>query len=577
MKAMDESIAGQRVTFLKTLQVASSQKIESEGSPQSVRTESAKGDDVNVGSMPSGILKDPHPPGKDTAELDRLTQTLMDPRAVLTTVAAELSDLLSIARATGIRTSASDQGQVPGSTDVQFPTDIGLSGVTDSAALKELIGQLEENGQMPSQRVAAWLNRVTPLIAMTTPLDGTQPNGDLSADGILPNPAAEPAAAAPLQMGISPGAADPKADIFWRMGDASNGRQTSSATCRPPAIADFLTSNGAKTESMQPDRNMTQALSSENWGKFSYEKSAAEIQAVKGAIPVAQVASAAKESSDCPGKANFSGLPDNLSRIGLSVETVSRNGGSELQDYPPKKDSLHQSVATDSSATNKNTIQPSSGEESISKIINNTQVIRDMGTKLGPVPGEEVTGKVLKVDGGQPDGGLQGSQSQTADRAFETASSLREVESSHGSLREQTLDQIVKKAVIHLRNGQNEAKIHLKPEFLGNIRMQVFTENHQVSIKILAEHAFVKEMLENHIQQLKSELQQQGLAVERVEVSVSRDSAGFDHARENTQRLKAKHRRGENGRAVNPTDEIPVASQLTALTPEGMPNVDYFA
>jgi flagellar hook-length control protein FliK len=577
MKAADESIAAQRDTFLKTLEDLSSHQGGSDVSAQAVRIASSEGDAINVVSMPTEILNDTIHPGKDSTQLLFLPQTDPDQNAIATPFAAEPSFLVSVASAAGTTPTESDPGLVPGPADVQFQTVKGFSAVTDSAALAELIARLEQNGQLPSSGTSAWLNRFRQLLAMTTPMQGTAPNSAPSFEAIRSNPIPEPAVSENLQNGICPSEAGPKEDIFWRMGDGSNGQQTSPAICRPLPIAASFSSNVVKTESMQPDGNINQALNSENRGEFYFEKAASQLQSGNSEIPLAQDAATAKEPSDSMQKANFFTCPDNLKRTASSPETTQGNGGADLQDHPQKKNSVQDSVHTDSTAANKNAVQPSPGEEPISKIINDAQVIRDPGTKLDTASGEEVIGKALKVDGGHPDASLQGSQNQTADRAFETASSPKEAEPSLGSLREQTMDQLVKKAVIHLRNGQGEAKIHLKPEFLGHIRMQVVTENHQVSIKILAEHAFVKEMLENNIQQLKSDLQQHGLAVERLEVSVSRDSAGFDHAREYTQRLKAKHRRGENGQTVDPTDETLEAIRHTALTPGDASTIDYFA
>ena len=56
------------------------------------------------------------------------------------------------------------------------------------------------------------------------------------------------------------------------------------------------------------------------------------------------------------------------------------------------------------------------------------------------------------------------------------------------------------------------------------IRLQIVTHEHQVSVRIMAELPMVKEMLENSLQQLKADLQQQGLEVDEIEVSVSADS-----------------------------------------------------
>jgi hypothetical protein len=85
-------------------------------------------------------------------------------------------------------------------------------------------------------------------------------------------------------------------------------------------------------------------------------------------------------------------------------------------------------------------------------------------------------------------------------------------------------NQIVQKAVLSLHNGQHEVQIDLKPDFLGHIRMQIVSEGQQVAIKIVAEFPFVKDMLENNLHQLKTELQTQGLDIDELEVSVAHDS-----------------------------------------------------
>jgi flagellar hook-length control protein FliK len=53
--------------------------------------------------------------------------------------------------------------------------------------------------------------------------------------------------------------------------------------------------------------------------------------------------------------------------------------------------------------------------------------------------------------------------------------------------------------------------------------MQIVTENQQVSVRITTEFPAVRDMIEAGLQQLKSELQNQGLHVDRLEVAVSDD------------------------------------------------------
>jgi flagellar hook-length control protein FliK len=101
-------------------------------------------------------------------------------------------------------------------------------------------------------------------------------------------------------------------------------------------------------------------------------------------------------------------------------------------------------------------------------------------------------------------------------------------EAARHGLMSQTLNQIVQKAALSFNNGQHEVQIDLKPEFLGHIRMQIITESQQVAVRIIAELPFVKDMLEGNLNQLKAELQAQGLKVDELEVSVANDSRADD-------------------------------------------------
>lgn len=83
--------------------------------------------------------------------------------------------------------------------------------------------------------------------------------------------------------------------------------------------------------------------------------------------------------------------------------------------------------------------------------------------------------------------------------------------------------QLVERAVFAMRGEQSEARIALKPDQLGHVQMRIVTENHLVSIKILTESPVARDLIDASAHQLKSELQQQGLTVESIEVSVSDD------------------------------------------------------
>jgi flagellar hook-length control protein FliK len=132
--------------------------------------------------------------------------------------------------------------------------------------------------------------------------------------------------------------------------------------------------------------------------------------------------------------------------------------------------------------------------------------------------------KINPIDGDSKDGSLLFSQDQMPQDLARLENAAQRSEAAQRGLMSQTLNQIVQKAVLSFNNGQHEVQIDLKPDFLGHIRMQIVTESQQVAVRIVAELPFVKDMLENNLNQLKAELQAQGLKVDELEVSVAHDS-----------------------------------------------------
>ncbi len=109
------------------------------------------------------------------------------------------------------------------------------------------------------------------------------------------------------------------------------------------------------------------------------------------------------------------------------------------------------------------------------------------------------------------------------ERAGDGSSAVHEKEAVGGSGRAGVFDQIVQRAAVHLKDNQGEIHIDLKPELLGRVRLQITAENQQVAVRIITELPTVRDLIETGLTQLKSELQSQGLQVERLEVAVADD------------------------------------------------------
>jgi flagellar hook-length control protein FliK len=146
------------------------------------------------------------------------------------------------------------------------------------------------------------------------------------------------------------------------------------------------------------------------------------------------------------------------------------------------------------------------------------------------------------------------------DKPAEAAAAVKGRDTAAAPVKTDVFDQIVQRAAVHVKSDQGEMRIDLKPEFLGHVRLQIVTENQQVTVRILTELPMVRDMIESNIQQLKSDLQQQGLRVERVEVAVA------DDPREHPGR-QAWTGAGRKGHADG--DAAPAAAEISAgLRPE---------
>ena len=163
-----------------------------------------------------------------------------------------------------------------------------------------------------------------------------------------------------------------------------------------------------------------------------------------------------------------------------------------------------------------------------SKLTQEMVSLKPSGLQNDLLAADPTGSKVIQIDGEAKDSGFLASQESLPEHLTKLEHAGRSAEGAQRSLAAQTMNQVVQKAVLLNANGQNTVQIDLKPEFLGHIRMQIVTEGQQVAVRIMAEIPFVKDMLENNLNQLKTELQAQGLEVDELEVSVAHDSRADD-------------------------------------------------
>ena len=194
-----------------------------------------------------------------------------------------------------------------------------------------------------------------------------------------------------------------------------------------------------------------------------------------------------------------------------------------------------------------------------------TPVIRDL-ENLGILAGNNHKG-LMDTSGRQPE------------KAARTTSLPKDQDSEAGQriLRYQIADQIIRRAATHLRNGRYEAIIDLKSDFLGRIRMQVISENQQVTVRILAEQGYVKEMIESNLHQLKADLHQRGLEIEKLDVTIARDPHDSGNTREKFAQRRIRPDKADLQINGNQEDKQQKDARPASQALKSIPTVDYFA
>jgi len=92
-----------------------------------------------------------------------------------------------------------------------------------------------------------------------------------------------------------------------------------------------------------------------------------------------------------------------------------------------------------------------------------------------------------------------------------------------------TLSNRIEKVYWHQKNGRAQARIQIKPAFLGHLHLNVLTEQTRVSVEIRVESHLAREFIEMNLLVLKTDLQNSGLEIDKIDVIVDQD---MDNPRE---------------------------------------------
>ena len=141
----------------------------------------------------------------------------------------------------------------------------------------------------------------------------------------------------------------------------------------------------------------------------------------------------------------------------------------------------------------------------------------------------------------------------------------------------EVLSQVIDKAVLTLRKGQNEMRISLKPDSLGHLNLKIVTDNHHVMVKIMADTPYVKELIENNLHHLKGELSNHGLEIDRFDVLVAEDSYRNGGREGNNEFFKMKNRKNADRDSEDKVADEPEAPAAIMKKERGTSLVGVFA
>lgn len=93
---------------------------------------------------------------------------------------------------------------------------------------------------------------------------------------------------------------------------------------------------------------------------------------------------------------------------------------------------------------------------------------------------------------------------------------------------QEVMAQVIQRSSLRELEGKREITVELNPEDLGQVKLNLVQEKDQMKLHLQAQSSEVRDILEKHLPRLQEALQQQGLRLETIQVSV-------DAQRNNTQ------------------------------------------
>jgi len=138
-----------------------------------------------------------------------------------------------------------------------------------------------------------------------------------------------------------------------------------------------------------------------------------------------------------------------------------------------------------------------------------------------------------------------------------------------GIVREQLVEQIVRGVHMMQHNETTEIIVQLKPDFLGKVSIRVLADHHAMRLEIRAEHAAVRQVMQDNLADLQQRLSDKGLAFEQFNVLAD---TGMNSQREPDWHFGFPSNARSNA-SLKIAEEPPTEQRVLAATGA----IDYFA
>lgn len=116
---------------------------------------------------------------------------------------------------------------------------------------------------------------------------------------------------------------------------------------------------------------------------------------------------------------------------------------------------------------------------------------------------------------------------------------------------QEIVNQVVEKIKVTLSSDSTSMEMQLNPENLGKVHVSVISKNGEMTAAFTVESQIAKEALESQITTLKDNLQEQGIKVDAIEVTVAEHGLSQDEfSRQNQQQFQNQKKQNSNSSRI---------------------------